>query len=179
MKKSLVRKFAYFIVFLGLLAFGAMHYINAKLPDDKKFPDEARGALKHAKSVTLYSLDGEFSMDKSSEKLYRYPIRSKVELDASQGQKAAQAILDTVPLFPSMSMAMCFDPHHALRVQHAGHQYDFVVCYKCSNEAIYKDGKQIAFISIAGSPTKLDQLLDAAKGQQKNRAGVAPGAVRF
>ena len=61
------------------------------------------------------------------------------------------------------TMAACFDPRHALHVTSRGHKFEFLLCYACHQMAVYRDGKRIGTLGIAGSAKPMNALLAAAK----------------
>jgi len=44
-----------------------------------------------------------------------------------------------------------------------GHTYDFLICYACQTLEIYRDGRNLTTLHLAGSPKVLNQLLRDAK----------------
>jgi hypothetical protein len=59
--------------------------------------------------------------------------------------------------------ALCFDPHHAIRLI-VGHTiHDIVICYECGHVYIYSTGIPVRRTSISGDVAYLDEILTAAK----------------
>ena len=132
----------------------------AKLPAHK-LPDNVIEALANATHITLYSLDSTSPHDISPEKLYRFKILGKIELQNLEAKKATTAFQDAISNW-DRSGNLCFEPHHAIRLKSNGHVYDYLLCYMCEQMEVYIDGKYISGVGITGSPDVLNGMLTAA-----------------
>lgn len=86
--------------------------------------------------VFLYSLEPTF--DKADGKAFHgYPVRGRVEITGDK-EKAAllSSLAEGVRKAPNM-LAMCFEPHHGLRVIDGEKEVDFVICFSCLQVRAY------------------------------------------
>lgn len=90
-------------------------------------------------------------------------FRSWVKHINGVAYKAAAEEVEAAVSRSNDGIALCFDPRHALRVTSRGHRFEFLLCYACHQMAIYRDGKEIATLGIAGSSKPMNALLAAAK----------------
>jgi hypothetical protein len=121
-------------------------------------PTEAVRAMRTAQTSVLYSLGN--AVD-SEETLDGFKIARQKPLDSAQSATAVEAIDASISGWNGAG-AMCFDPHHALRVTANGHTYDFVICYSCHHLRVYRDGTPLAQVEVSRSSNILDKMLDAA-----------------
>jgi hypothetical protein len=58
--------------------------------------------------------------------------------------------------------ALCFDPHHGIRIISGGTLHDLVLCYECFHVHIYSPGLVARKLNLSGKPDYLDNILTAA-----------------
>jgi hypothetical protein len=125
-------------------------------------PIDAVQALHESRSAELYSLEPWSPPESRGPLLYRFQILGQKRIDGVTYKTAAEEIEAAVGRWDDR-MAACFDPRHALRVTSRGHQFEFLLCYACHQMAVYRDGKRIGTLGIAGSSKPMNALLAAAK----------------
>jgi hypothetical protein len=112
------------------------------------FPGDLLKPLEHPEKVTFYTLAEEYELEdtltkeeiKALPEFHGYRVLGKVELvPASEGQSAVEALRAAVRGGTPMSVE-CFEPHHGIRVESAGLVTDVLVCFICTNMAVYPDG---------------------------------------
>jgi hypothetical protein len=124
-----------------------------------RLPAEAQAALQDPESVELYALE---PWKDSDPRLQGYHVLGKAELDGGQRALAIAEFEASVARWQDGgAIAACFDPHHALRIAHGGHHYDFLLCYQCQGMRVYRDGVRIGGAFAAGSAAPLNALLVA------------------
>jgi len=140
------------IFLVALLAFGVARGAPNVLPAP------LGQVLDSASSVVLYSLEPIMQQPGMRDQLDGFDILGKVNLDREE-TKICVATFEKA-IADSNGQAMdCFDPRHALRVFSDGHNYDFLLCYACDHLAVYRDGRDVGGVSVAGSPGALNHLL--------------------
>lgn len=151
---------------LSLLTFLAMLFLTvpmkpslAQYPENQ-LPENAAAALANATEVTLYSLESELPKGVHEDGFYRYKILGKTKLSKAKAKEATGAFQKAISTWGTH--ALCFEPHHALRVIADGHTYDYLLCYSCNGIVVFEDSKRIADLSISGSPDILNALLTTA-----------------
>jgi hypothetical protein len=149
-----LNSFALALVVASVLGFASAHQSNI-------MPSEALSALQSAKSVVLYSLDPENVSTTGDARFHYYKILGETRLDPAQTRIATRAVEKAVDDSLGYSPD-CFNPRHGLRISAQGHLYDFVLCYSCDGLDIYRDGQEIATLTVTGSPQTLNRLLVAA-----------------
>lgn len=136
--------------------------LAAAAPTANTIPIDASQALRESRSAVLYSLEPWSPRESRSPVLYRFQILGKKRIDGLAYKAAAEEVEAAVDHWDDR-MAACFDPRQALRVTSRGHQFDFLLCYACHQMAVYRDGKRIGTLGIAGSSKPMNALLTAAK----------------
>ncbi len=129
-------------------------------------PVAADQALASADSVVLYSLEPwtenpEADRNWKGAKFHGYNCLGQLRLTGQQAQTAIAEFKKAIPKEEG-PMAMCFDPHHALRVVSGHHTYDFLLCFQCAQMEVYEDNKEIADLSASGSPDVLNGIFKKA-----------------
>lgn len=99
------------------------------------------------KTLTLYSLSpNRVGRDKGKrnrkEIFHGYRIIGKVEIkDEEARQEIFNALHDGIDNKDGRRMD-CFEPRHGIRTVENGKNADYVICYKCLNISLYKDGSR-------------------------------------
>lgn len=127
--------------------------LAAAAPTVNTIPIDAAQALRESRSAVLYSLEPASPRESPSTALYRFQILGKTHINGVAYKAAAEEVEAAVSR-SNDGIALCFDPRHALRVTSRGHRFEFLLCYACHQMAIYRDGKEIATLGIAGSPSQ-------------------------
>jgi hypothetical protein len=136
--------------------------LAAVAPAANTIPIDAVQALHESRTADLYSLEPWSPRGSRGPILYRFQILGKKRIDGAAYRAAAAEVVAAVGRWDNR-MAACFDPRHALRVTSRGHQFEFLLCYACHQMAVYRDGKRIGMLGIAGSSKPMNALLTAAK----------------
>lgn len=131
-------------------------------PTANTIPVDAVQALHASRSGDLYSLEPWSQPPGRGPALYRFQILGKKRIDGVAYKAAAEELEAAVGRWDD-KMAACFDPRHALHVTSRGHRFEFLLCYACHQMAVYRDGKRIGTLGIAGSAKPMNALLAAAK----------------
>lgn len=103
-------------------------------------------ALENSPTLTLYSIHWSIvptlkvaqdnakmmqpELPPVEEIFHNYPVLGKTTVSGPQKNALLQAFYDGIAK-PS-PMAGCFMPRHALRVQNGGKNFDFIICFSCS-----------------------------------------------
>lgn len=146
------------IIFLATVGL----YLYMGTPRTDKIPADALQALMTATQSTLYSLEPWEDPSENSEKLYRFKVLGKTQLDSKETIKAALEFKNAVPISDPGIRFACFDPRQAIQISYKNHVYDFLICYECGYEVIFKDGKEIANLPATGDPSILNNILSNA-----------------
>ena len=136
--------------------------LAAAAPTANTIPVDAVRALHESRSGDLYSLEPWAHRPGRGAALYRFQILGKKRIDGVAYKAAAEELEAAVGRWDE-TMAACFDPRHALHVTSRGHKFEFLLCYACHQMAVYRDGKRIGTLGIAGSAKPMNALLAAAK----------------
>jgi hypothetical protein len=137
-----------------------------------KLPVDAAEALRSTAQVEIYSLEPLSRPDETVEALYGYEVLGKATLPPEASRVALAEFEAAVPRWDGL-VAYCFDPRHALRVVHNGETFDFVLCFDCNGLEVYKNGKYLVKVGIAGSPKVLNELMEGV-GLALSQTGYKP-----
>lgn len=173
----------YFLVLaIFILAFAPISWFGFNT-----LPKEAAIALDDPGNVIIYSLDwyNYNDVNKAGLQQYfkvrgeQYKVLGKADLNQSQipiATGAFKAALSNITFRQTLTQGdQCFSPTHALRVTSRGHIYDFFLSIECggtyyggvdlspfpSGLLVYKDDKELVWLSAGGSPDVLNGLLTA------------------
>jgi hypothetical protein len=136
--------------------------LAAAAPTANTIPIDAAQALHESRSGDLYSLEPWSPRASRGPTLYRFQILGKKRVDGLAYKAAAEELEAAVGRWDER-IAACFDPRHALHVTSRGHKFEFLLCYACHQMAVYRDGKRIGTLGIAGSAKPMNALLAAAR----------------
>lgn len=109
---------------------------------DNAMSRDLQAALKNPDSVTLFTLANDYDVmsETITEEEYREILRGsalgalgQAEVDVSSDGKALIETLQVAAATGENYGAMCFMPHHAIRVRKGGARWDIVVCFMCCN----------------------------------------------
>lgn len=115
-----------------------------------------------ADSVVLYSLNPRRSRDAVDETLHGYKVLGQTLLNKEQSQQVAEELYKAEKASDGSSVR-CFVPRHGVRAVASGHTHDFLICYQCYQVYWFQDGKQVATVTVEGSPRFLNKLLQDAR----------------
>lgn len=162
------------LVAIGIY-FGAMQYLkNLRIsPEELKsrmaqaFPGESRAILDNASQITLYSLryDNGMGMRASlvSKKgeFHGYPILGKTNLSRADVE-TTKSLLDKAISDRWAFRALCFQPHHGLRIIAGNQTIDCVICFECTTMMTYSAGKEGSTAFGHAPENYFNQLLESA-----------------
>ncbi|HEV3385811.1 MAG TPA: hypothetical protein VG097_13425 [Gemmata sp.] len=131
----------------------------ADLPND---PDE----------LTLFSIDGKMhhtvgdqkAQPKDQELLYQYPVLGRVDITDPNLRRRIMASVKQ-DIRSGAVQNKCFEPRHVLRVKKGGSTIDMVICFKCHNYSMSRDGGPLPGITPsigARSQQLLNNILNDA-----------------
>ena len=142
------------LLFVALLALPAASNAAETLPPD------IIAAFRSATRVLLYSLDPANRREGTGFHAFRIVGYTTVEDPATR-----QYIATTLPKHVQASNlgAMCFIPHHGIRLVSGRTIHDLVICYECGHVYIYSSGRDVRYVGISGDPAYLDKILTRAK----------------
>lgn len=86
-------------------------------------------------SMTLYSVDGTtssksgFKPDENQELFHGIPVLGKIKLEKNQRNELVNALNKGIA--DGNSLAACFWPRHAIRIEREGQVSDYVICFYC------------------------------------------------
>jgi hypothetical protein len=129
-----------------------------------KFPAPVRTALEQAPEFELLSLDPKHRDESAPTEFYRRRVIGKIKVNDPVMRKRLLGAFDASVRAENES-AKCFDPRHAIRVQHSGKTFYLVICFHCNNVYIYSDDDldHQDYVSTDISPlTIFDEVLKAA-----------------
>ena len=152
---------------------------NGKLT--QKIPEPVRTALEVVQEFELLSLDPKHrDSDKPSEFLRRKVIGKTLVTDAETRKRILGALDAGVRPDRDLAGAACFDPRHAIRVQHAGQTFYIPICFECNNVYVFVDDQaKPLYFSISGLPEPVfDEVLRTAKVPLAEKAGLEVELVR-
>jgi hypothetical protein len=113
--------------------------------------------------LTLYSIDGrqDDHDDKpgpdSGKTFYGYPVLGKVAIDDPKRREALIVAFNRGIARSDGTMANCFWPRHALRLEKDGKVTDYLICFQCLQFASYP-GQGGGAIDRSPQPTFDDEL---------------------
>ena len=138
----------------ALLAFPSASNAAETLPPD------IIAAFRSATRVLLYFLDPANPHHGAGFHDFRIVGHTAVE-DAATRQYIAAKLPQQVEA--GGGGALCFEPHHGIRLISGRTIHDLVICYECGHVYIYSSGLGVRYAGIAGNPDYLDEILTRAK----------------
>ena len=128
-----------------------------------RLPVQVLRALETPSEATLYSLHPDprapywfASRFRGYRVLGRLPLKNEIHR-----LQVARAVAQAAQTYQG-NFKCVFSPRHGLRVQSRGKTYDFLICYECSQMEVYAEEREIAELSIGGSPDLMNSMLRAA-----------------
>lgn len=148
-----------------VLGVAGLGFVYLSLPTWTGLPRAAAAALEAPGRAYIYSLKTVSGPNPKADQLDGWEIAGHVELDAQETQFTIAALKESIP--PphwqwGIKTTMCFSPHHALRIERAGHVIDFLICYQCHKLVLFEDGKRLGESWLEGSSKPFDDLLATA-----------------
>ena len=138
-------------------------------PFGRSLPQPVTAAFDHPDEVVLYSLDpggkGQKSdPDPTRESFHGHIVMGKTVVADPDTRKTLFAAFRRGVNDHDGSVAMCFNPHHGLRVKSGTRTVDLVICFQCSQVHVFDDGKPGESFLISTSPCEtFNDILEAAK----------------
>lgn len=68
-------------------------------------------------------------------------------------------------------VAMCFNPRHAIRAVHRGHQFDLIICFECGHAYLYRNGIWLGVIPMAPGEPELSELMKSVSSRLETDSG--------
>lgn len=120
-----------------------------------KLPPEAGKALHNAERFELFSINPDqkaFQIAKEGDGYHRWPVLGQAVItDPAVRARLVDALEDGASANDG-EVHNCFWPRHGIRVTHAGHTYDFLICFFCYQMEIYREDGQRWNVFITDSP---------------------------
>ncbi|MBI1367235.1 MAG: hypothetical protein GC162_01130 [Planctomycetes bacterium] len=119
--------------------------------------------------LTLYSIEPQELRGKpgsmapaDAEVFHLCPVLGKTQIADADDRRAIMRTLQAAARPDDEFRMMCFEPHHAIRIEHAGRTIDYVICFHCQRIHMY-DGPSSRSIATSADPQSLfDRYLTAA-----------------
>jgi hypothetical protein len=123
----------------------------------ERIPDEVRDALLHGKNVELFSLDPAHREEGYPKEFYRRRVLGKTSVSETDTRRLLASVNDAVAEEAkpkATSGAACFDPRHAIRVQHDGKMFYVLICFECHHVYVYVNDelRDKLYFPISDSP---------------------------
>jgi hypothetical protein len=139
-----MRQLIHLLVFCALAGCNHSEQEVAAVPpwDGKlsnKIPMPVRSALEKSAQLELLSLDARYrDTDARDEFLRRKVIGTTVIKDPATRARVLGA-LDFGVTFDDLEVPSCFEPRHAIRVEHQGKSYYLTICFECNQVFVFVD----------------------------------------
>jgi hypothetical protein len=104
-------------------------------------PEAQSAALDHGQHFELLSLEPMARDVDDGDRFHNWKILGKAVID-DEGRETLVAALKK-GVAEGGPVASCFEPRHGIHVEHQGHTYDFVICFKCLWGEAYVDGAAV------------------------------------
>jgi hypothetical protein len=148
---------------------------------DEHIPKPVRTALLQSNEFELYSLDPKYRDVAQPKEFFRRKVIGKTVVSDAQTRRRLLATLNSAvkegrDANEKLGAKSCFDPRHAIRVEHEGKSYYLVICFECYHVYVYVDDKldQKLYFPISESPlAALNAVLSAAGLPLAEPAGLA------
>jgi hypothetical protein len=144
-----------------LLIFAALLALSGASMAAESLPPDVLASFRSPTRVMLYSLDPRSRQEGTGFHDFRIVGFTAVE-DAAVRQRLAATLQQHVQAGGGAG-ALCFNPHHGIRLI-AGHTiHDILICYECGHVYIHSPGLGVRRVGVAGNMSYLDDVLTAAK----------------
>lgn len=110
-----------------------------------------QAVLDSASELTIFSLTPD-SSDKGN--FHRYPIVGQAKVKGADKDLLVMALKQGIA-DPNGQHVLCFDPHHGLRATANGQTVDLVICFMCTQFAVFPPKNINAAWTIGKAPEKL------------------------
>jgi hypothetical protein len=148
--------------------------VNALPPGSNALPKDVVAALNAAPELTIFSLDPDAEVrpnDPATFQGWKALGRTTVR-DSKSRQRVVKELEEAVRRSKGEG-ALCFIPHHGIRVQSGRVVHDLVICYTCGHLYIYSSGQPRREVTIRGPSDLLDSLLRAAESKGQSAKGLS------
>lgn len=143
-----------------LLLFAALLAIPVASQGAETLPPDVITAFHSAQRTILYSLDP--ASERKGAGFHDFRIVSSAPVENAAVRQHLVGTLQR-QLEAGGGVAMCFIPHHGVRLISGRTIYDMVICYQCGHVLIYSTGRAERLLSISGDKDYLDEILATAK----------------
>jgi hypothetical protein len=94
-------------------------------------------------SMTLYSLDGTFDLEKKpeGEVFHGYPVLGKTQLESAEDRRIILAAAKKGIAEREGDTLKCFWPRHGVRAVQNGNTTDYLICFECKQLSSYLNGE--------------------------------------
>ena len=125
--------------------------------------DVASKVLREGTEFQLYSIDPSFGgPGPHSDGFHGFAILGATPVSDSERKQLVDALAAGVEESVG-AIAACFNPRHAIHVQHEGKRHDFLICFECLQIYWYTDDEKNSTILTSESPQGIfDQVLSDA-----------------
>lgn len=120
-------------------------------------------------AFTFHQIDGDSypgdPVPEGAVMMYHWPILKSCSIESTEQRREMFKALDDGIAEAGRSssdlMPDCFNPRHAIRVDHEGVQTDWLICFQCRNYEIREDGRVVGGGALSNTPRKLfNEILD-------------------
>ena len=126
---------------------------------------EGLPCLNTPEELVLYSIDGREEREdvsSSDEQFHGYPILGKLQVKQATARAAIIAAIKGGVAQSDGSAAACFWPRHGIHVVENGESADYVICFECSQMAIYHRENKDSAPTTSYPQSVLDGYLEGA-----------------
>ena len=125
-------------------------------------PDPVMKSLQAADHYELLSLDpGHFSTPQPNS-FHQFNVLGRTFITDPATRAKLNSALQVGAREPGVP-ARCFNPRHGIRVTHAGHTTDLVICFECRQVKVYEDDQPVPGFLVSASPqVAFDAVLKAS-----------------
>lgn len=128
-----------------------------------RFPSATLDAISNDPGLIFYSIEPSAgpTAEPGSASFHDWPILGQTVLSRPEDRETLNDSLRRAAR-GAWDSASCFEPRHAIRATNGIETHDVLICFQCSQAAVYLPSGQIKWVPIRGTPDSLNQLLTAA-----------------
>jgi hypothetical protein len=124
---------------------------NGLHPAGRPIPQPLWDELSKADRYELLSLEPGMPDPADPALFHQFHILGRTDI-TSPNRKLLNDALDTGVRESRGWKALCFEPRHGLRVSHGASTTDLVICFRCLQVRVYRDGEGVGSLLTTDSP---------------------------
>lgn len=148
-----------------LLGLTALTLLLASCALTGRMPADVSWSMSSADEVMLFSLQpnpvGD-ATDLSADRFHGHKVLGSVRVSGADRVRLLTALRTGVADHDG-SGAMCFIPHHGIRLKSGERTTDLVICFQCYQVKVYEDGGESSFRVSRSPRDTFNEILDKAK----------------